>query len=108
MQVWGLYSPSPPGPAGPPGSDKVAHLLGFGIPAALAWWLGARGVVVLTVVHALVSEPLQQALAPDRMLDLLDTVANLLGTGLGVALGAALRARSPHDGRMPSTTRRGR
>lgn len=108
VQVWGLYAPSVPGPDGPPGIDKVSHLLGFGLPAALAWWLGARGLVGLMVLHALVSEPLQHALAPDRMLDVLDTVANLAGIGLGVAVDSAWRARNPHDGRMPSTTRRGR
>lgn len=103
VQVWGLYAPSPPGPTGPPGSDKLAHLLGFGIPAAVAWWLGARGLVAVFVVHALVSELVQQMLAPERMLDWWDTVANLLGIGVGVALARALRARTGHDGRMPST-----
>lgn len=108
VQVWGLYAPSPPGPDGPPGSDKVAHLLGFGIPAAVAWGLGARGVVALLVVHAVVSEPLQQAVAPERMLDWLDTVANLVGTGLGVSLAAAARRWPRHHGDMPSTGQEGR
>lgn len=103
VQVWGLYAPSSPGPEGPPGSDKVAHLLGFGIPAALAWWLSARGVVALLLVHALASEPLQQAVAPERMLDWVDTVANLLGTGLGVALAAAARRFTGHHGGTPTT-----
>lgn len=87
--------------------DKLGHLLGFGIPTALACWLGGRGWVVLFVAHALVSEPLQQALAPTRMLDWRDTVANLVGVALGVAFAGALRRLTRHDGGMPSTREEG-
>lgn len=103
MQVWGLYTPVVPGPAGVPGLDKVAHALAFGVPAAVAWWLGARWVVVLLVVHALASEPLQHYLVPGRTLDWWDTVADLVGIALGVSLVAAVRRVRSHDGGMSST-----
>lgn len=90
LQVYGLYAPEVPGPSGPPGSDKVAHLLGFGVPAALAWLLRARWVVVLLVVHALISEPLQGWLQASRQADVWDLVADLTGIALGVGLAALL------------------
>lgn len=103
MQVWGLYTPVVPGPAGVPGLDKIGHALLFGIPAALAWALRAPWVVLLLVGHALVSEPLQHHLVPGRMMDPWDAVADLVGIALGVALVRAWRQRSGHDGGMPST-----
>lgn len=111
IQAYGLYSPSPPGPDGVPGLDKVGHLLAFAVPTGLAWLLGARWLVALLAVHAVVSEPLQHAVAEQRMLDWWDAVANLtgvaLGVGLALALGVALapaaRRRTGHDGTRPST-----
>lgn len=97
LQVAGLYSPATPQPGGVPGLDKVAHLVAFAVPAALARLLGARWVLVLLVVHALVSEPLQQQLAPTRELDVLDTVADLVGVAAGWLVGRAL-ARRAHRG----------
>lgn len=95
MQAVGLYSQTAPGPdVGAPGLDKVGHLLAFGVPAALAWLLGARWLVVAFVLHALVSEPLQARVAPLREPDLLDAVADLVGIAAGVAVARALRRRS--------------
>ncbi len=94
LQVAGLYSTSPPQPGGVPGLDKVAHLAAFAVPSALAWLLGARWMVGVLVVHALVSEPLQHLLAPGRQLDPLDTVADLVGVVVGVGLAALLRRRT--------------
>ena len=74
--MWGLYAPSPP-TTGPAGTDKLGHLLGFGAPAAVAWWLGGRWWVGLMVLHALVSEEVQQRISPERMMDGRDTLANL-------------------------------
>ncbi|MGC5584085.1 hypothetical protein [Ornithinimicrobium sp. W1665] len=86
IQVVGLYSDSAPGPDGPAGSDKVGHLLAFAGPVALARVLGARWLVPVLLVHALVAEPLQAWVAPSRMMDPWDTVANLAGVGLGVVV----------------------
>lgn len=96
-QVGGLYAPTVPGPDGIPGLDKVAHLLAFAVPTFLAWLLGARWMVVLLVVHALVAEPLQHLLAPARVAELGDAVANLLGVATGALAGHLVR-RSGHDG----------
>lgn len=106
-QVAGLYAPTVPGPDGIPGLDKVAHFLSFAAPAALAWALGARWVVVLLVLHALVAEPLQHALAPNRVAELGDALANLSGVVVG-ALSAHLVGRSGHDGGRPSVADRER
>ena len=95
LQAVGLYSASMPGPdVGVPGVDKVGHLMAFAVPAALAWLLGARWLVVALVVHALVSEPLQSWVAPLRQPDPLDALADLLGIALGVAVARALLRRS--------------
>ena len=100
LQVVGLYSATAPGPQeGPAGLDKIGHLLVFAVPAALAWLLGARWLVVVLVLHALVSEPLQSWVAPLREPDPLDAVADLLGVALGVAVARALRRRSAIMGR---------
>ncbi|WP_022920570.1 hypothetical protein [Ornithinimicrobium pekingense] len=95
VQAVGLYSPTVPGPQdGPPGLDKVGHLVAFAVPAAVAALLGARWVVVALVVHAVVSEPLQSQLAPLRQPDVLDALADLAGIAVGVAVARALRRRS--------------
>lgn len=108
VQAWGLYAPSPPGPDGPPGLDKIGHLLSFGIPAALAALLGARWLLWLLLLHALVSEPLQQALAPTRQLDGWDTVADLVGIAVGVLVVRAVQRRRRHDGGMTPNGEEGR
>lgn len=100
-QVSGLYAPTVPGPEGVPGLDKVAHFLVFAVPTFLAWLLGARWVVLLLLVHALVAELLQHTLAPDRVAELADAIANVCGVAVG-ALAARLAARWRHDGGMPS------
>lgn len=100
-QVWGLYAPTVPGPEGVPGLDKVAHFLVFAVPTFLAWLLGARWVVLLLLVHALVAELLQHSLAPDRVAELADAIANVCGVAVG-ALAARLAAGWRHDGGMPS------
>lgn len=100
-QLVGLYSPATPGPEGVPGLDKVGHLLAFAVPAALAWALRARWLVLLLVGHALVAELVQHALVPGRAAEVGDAVANLVGIGLGVLLAHVL-VRRRHDVGMPS------
>lgn len=75
-------------------------MLAFGVPAGLAWALGTRWLVGVMVLHALVSEPLQQALAPARLMELGDLAADLVGIALGVACAAAILRRRRHDGGM--------
>lgn len=100
VQVVGLYSGTVPGPEGVARLDKLNHLVGFAVPAALAWWLGARWVVVALVLHALVSEPLQGWLAPLRHPDVVDTVADLLGIVVGVGVARLLRRARTHRSAM--------
>ena len=84
-----------------PGLDKVGHLLAFALPAAVAGWLGARRVLVLLVVHALVSEPLQGWLIPTRQPDPLDALADLAGILLGLLVARSVRgAAGPSSGKM--------
>lgn len=103
IQGFGLYSPSVPGPAGVPGLDKVGHVLAFAIPAALAWLLQARVMIALLVLHALVSEPLQHAIAPSRQADFWDAVANLVGLALGWWVAATILRLRRHHGGMTSS-----
>ncbi|WP_131105251.1 hypothetical protein [Ornithinimicrobium sufpigmenti] len=104
-QVSGLYAPTMPGPDGIPGLDKVGHFVAFAVPTALAGLLRARCVVLLLLVHALAAEPLQHALAPNRVAELADALANLSGVAVGVLV-ARLVARWRHDGGMPSVDQR--
>ncbi|QFG69023.1 VanZ family protein [Ornithinimicrobium pratense] len=106
-QVAGLYAPTVPGPDGIPGLDKVGHFLAFAVPAFLARLLGARWMMLLLLVHALVAEPLQHTLTSNRVAELGDALANLVGLAVG-ALAARLVARWRHDGGMPSVDDRER
>ena len=98
VQVVGLYAASAPGPQGVVGFDKLSHVAGFGVPAALAWLLRARWLVTLMTVHAFLSEPLQGWVAPTRMADPLDLVADLVGIALGVGTATVIH-RARRDGR---------
>ncbi|HRW17389.1 MAG TPA: VanZ family protein [Dermatophilaceae bacterium] len=76
-------------------SDKVAHLLLFGVPVALAMAALRRPwpVVGLLAVHAPVSEWLQATLLPGRSGDWRDAVADLVGVAVGVLVGWWVRRR---------------
>ncbi|MGB3685130.1 MAG: VanZ family protein [Ornithinimicrobium sp.] len=92
-QIYALYLYVPaPGP-GAPYLDKVAHLLTFGVPAAVAAALRLRAVLVLLVLHAVISEPLQALLPVDRGADVLDLVADLMGIVVGMLIGWGVAAR---------------
>jgi uncharacterized membrane protein len=109
LQLWGLYAPQPPADAAWfPGTDKVAHAVGFGLPVALVMLADtlrqrtngrrprARVLILATwvsAVHAVVSELVQAAFYTDRRGDPLDLLADWSGiaiaamlTGLGVGL----------------------
>ena len=76
-------------------TDKVVHVLLFGVPTLLvlrAWprpWL----VVGLLALHAPLSEVVQHDLLPHRSGDVWDAVADLGGVVLGVTLGVVGRRR---------------
>ena len=80
-----LYAPRAPSTGGVPGLDKVVHVLVFmavvfiGLRAAAPRWL----VALLSVVHAPVSELLQETLLANRSGDVGDLAADLVGCVLG-------------------------
>ena len=87
-----LFAPSSGG-SGPPGSDKVVHLLLFAaLAASTRWRFGALlpGLVAVAA-YAPVSEAVQALLLPGRSGDLLDVVADLTGVALGWTLARGLR-----------------
>lgn len=94
-QIWVLYLLVPG--AGDPyfaHQDKVGHALLFGMPFALALLLGSRPAALGILLHALLSEPLQDLLTTTRTVDVWDTGANLAGMALA-ALVITLVRRVP-------------
>ncbi len=92
VQTWLLYSPAPPQPpADFSGSDLVAHLVLFGVPTALAWWLWPKWwIIAVAVLYAPASE-LLQLFVPHRSSESADMVADLLGVALGLVLAHLVR-----------------
>lgn len=101
-----LYGPT--GPAQPgwfPGADKIQHALGFALPLTVIlltlwvhagrdrWTLPAALAVGLLAVNAVVSELVQGRPGSGRTGDPLDTIADLVGIGLGWLAFWALRER---------------
>lgn len=90
-----LYAPRTPSSGGVPGVDKVVHVTVF----ALVVWAGLRAgvarplVLLVSVVHAPVSELLQATLLSNRSGEPLDVVADLLGCALGWLTAGWLAAR---------------
>lgn len=76
-------------------TDKVVHVLLFGVPTAVGLLAGLRPawVVGLIALHAPVSELVQHYLLPHRSGDVWDAVADLSGVVLGVTLVVVGRAR---------------
>lgn len=89
-----LFSPGSGGPTFFPGSDKVAHALLFALVAWPAVRVGLRWpwVAGVLLVHAVVSEVVQQQFVRGRAGDPWDAAADLVGVTLGVLL--ALRGRA--------------
>lgn len=75
-----LYWPSSPSTGGLP-VDKVVHALVFGVvlAAAVPASLDLRRVGIVLVLHAVVSELVQEHLLPGRSGDPGDAVADLVG-----------------------------
>jgi hypothetical protein len=98
LHLGALYWPRIDVGSAPEGSDKLTHVVLFAVPvvaAALALrrpWV----VIALLAVHAPVSEWLQSAVLSDRVGDLRDAAADLVGVVLGAAAGLVLRRRGGH------------
>ena len=109
-----LYWPRVDLSGAPQDSDKLAHVLLFGVPvfvgvlAVRRWW-----PAVLLVVHAPLSESIQAGWLPGRSGSVADAVADLVGVALGSVFAAVVLrrwARSAEGGdpalRLPAAHRR--
>lgn len=99
LQLWGIYRPTPP-PSEPglPHLDKVFHAGSFALPVILLLLLIGRIhllVVAVFALHAVISEVIQAAFYTQRAGDPTDTLADLIGTALGVAIFALIARRRP-------------
>lgn len=104
VQIYALYLYQPePGP-GVPYLDKVAHVLLFAVPAAVAARMRWRWALMILLLHALISEPIQSSLPVPRNADWVDLLADLLGIVVGMGIGRAVAKRALHEGRRPSPT----
>lgn len=99
--------PPPPLPELPSGSDKLEHLLGYGLLACGAvqlfvhrrgQWLAGLGLIAMGVGVELA----QGAFTTDRMQDPFDAIAN----AVGVLLGLATQHTPLRDGLMRLDTRK--
>lgn len=96
VHLLGLYWPRVDLDTNVPNPDKWLHLAGFAAPVAVGWLCFVRTqhprrawwVVAAFAAHALISEALQATVLPHRTGDPLDVSVNLVGVGLGTALGA--------------------
>ncbi|MEX2290969.1 MAG: VanZ family protein [Mycobacteriales bacterium] len=90
-----LFAPTAGGPSLFEGSDKVVHLVLFGLLAATTRWRFGpqrRGLVAV-VAYAAGSEVVQAALLTNRSGEAYDVVADLLGAAAGWLLARRLLAR---------------
>lgn len=92
LSLYVLFSPDPGGPTGPPGSDKLVHLVLFALLAGTTQWrFGPLPARLLGVaLYAGASEVVQALLLPHRSGDLRDVVADLAGACLGWLLAGSL------------------
>ncbi|GAA4476580.1 hypothetical protein GCM10023094_16760 [Rhodococcus olei] len=83
-----LFSPGSTVPGGPPGSDKVTHLVMFLALAIAARYAGFRAVWVLVggAVYAAASEVLQAVLPIQRTGSVWDWLADVVGVALGLGI----------------------
>lgn len=93
VQLVGLYTPGSSGGEQLitiTGADKVIHALLFGVPTYLLASLTGRRWLVAAVfaLHAPISELVQWRLVPYRDGDVWDLVADLVGIGVALAVGA--------------------
>ncbi len=87
VMVYGLYAPTEPRlPVGFTYIDKLGHLGVFFLVAVTGRWVGIRWQVLapLLVAQAVVSEIVQALFEVGRDGDVWDSVADLIGTALGL------------------------
>ena len=101
LSVVVLFTPESGVPTAPPGTDKVIHTLLFALLAVTGLYAKISRVLLVLVIHAGVSEVLQELITPlHRSGDLLDALVDVAGIGLGWAIASAIRKRR----RGPRTT----
>jgi hypothetical protein len=99
-----LYLPRVDLGGAPQDSDKVVHVLLFGVPTFLGvvafrrWW-----PAVLLALHAPLSEFLQATWLPGRTGDWRDALADLAGVAIGSVLALAV-VRRPRPPEPPDAT----
>ncbi|MEO3938398.1 VanZ family protein [Dermatophilaceae bacterium Soc4.6] len=94
-------------------TDKLVHPLLFLVPMLVwsRWWGRWQPVAAVLAAHAVVSEVVQHGLLPHRSGDPWDSVADLLGVGVGILAAVVLRragrsAASRPQGAVTSSTNR--
>ena len=90
LVVLGSLLPAMLLPVLPAGGDKLQHLLGYGLLAAIAVQLFATRAALLRagvglVLLGIALEIAQGTLTSTRAMDVMDAVANTLGVALGLA-----------------------
>lgn len=88
-----LFSPGSAVPSGPPGADKVVHMLLFAVLAVSSRYarIGETITVAWIFVFAALSEVAQELWVPRRDGDVLDLLADMAGVWLGLTLWRRLR-----------------
>jgi VanZ family protein len=110
--IFGASSMSDPGPLPGNISDKSGHFIGYALLAILLLRALAQGqiagVTLRTALLAIVfsslygvTDEIHQALVPGRTPDVLDALADALGSTAGVAVGVVIRAGAGLLGRSP-------
>ena len=91
-----LFTPASGVPVGPPGTDKVVHVLLFAALAATGRWAGVRSVPLALglVAYAGLSEVVQGATPLARSASLADGVADVAGIALGLLARAWVTRRA--------------
>ncbi|WP_089402567.1 hypothetical protein [Geodermatophilus saharensis] len=92
-----LFAPGDDVPAAPPGVDKLVHLVLFLALAVTGRWAGIRAVplAVLLVGYGGVSELLQVLSDLQRSGSVVDWLADVVGTGLGLMAWSRAERRVP-------------
>ncbi|MGY1694932.1 VanZ family protein [Geodermatophilus sp. SYSU D00814] len=92
-----LFAPGDDVPAAPPGVDKLVHLALFLALALAGRWAGVRAVplAVLLVGYGAVSELVQALSDLQRSGSVVDWLADVAGTGLGLLAWAGVGRRVP-------------